>query len=162
MVEGVSGGRRAGFGFLIVFVQRLQRISGNEVERSTTAGVQRRGRAVRWRRCMPASHRRRCRRKIQRAGGYAPQLESKGAQAGANPLVNEDIRLRMGDLLVGYLTEAVTVLRQQAVVGGDSEYLKKQSAADLAVLHREFGDRPFVFSKRSNRTLTKSPEERSG
>jgi transposase-like protein len=67
--------------------------------------------------------------------------KARAAQAGATPLVSEEKRLRMGDLLVGYLTEVVTALRQQAVVGGDAEYLKKQSAADLAVLHREFGDR---------------------
>ena len=67
--------------------------------------------------------------------------KARAAQAGATPLVSEDNRQRMGDLLVGYLTEVVTALRKQAVVGGDAEYLKKQSAADLAVLHREFGDR---------------------
>jgi transposase-like protein len=67
--------------------------------------------------------------------------KARAAQAGATPLVSEEKRLRMGDLLVGYLTEVVTALRKQAVVGGDAEYLKKQSAADLAVLHREFGDR---------------------
>ena len=67
--------------------------------------------------------------------------KARAAQAGATPLVSEEKRLCMGDLLVGYLTEVVTALRKQAVVGGDAEYLKKQSAADLAVLHREFGDR---------------------
>ena len=67
--------------------------------------------------------------------------KARAAQAGATPLVSEEKRVRMGDLLVDYLAEVVTALRKQAVVGGDAEYLKKQSAADLAVLHREFGDR---------------------
>jgi transposase-like protein len=67
--------------------------------------------------------------------------KARAAQAGATPLVSEDKRVRMGELLVAYLAEVVAALRKQAVVGGDAEYLKKQSAADLAVLHREFGDR---------------------
>jgi transposase-like protein len=67
--------------------------------------------------------------------------KARAAQAGATPLVSEEKRLRMGELLVAYLAEVVAALRKQAVVGGDAEYLKKQSAADLAVLHREFGDR---------------------
>jgi transposase-like protein len=67
--------------------------------------------------------------------------KARAAQVGATPLVSEEKRLRMGDLLADYVAEIVVSLRKQAVVGGDAEYLRKQSAADLAVLHREFGDR---------------------
>ena len=69
--------------------------------------------------------------------------KARAAQAGATPLVSDDLRARIGELLVGYLAELVGALRKQAVVGGDAEYLGKQSASDLAVLHREFGDRAF-------------------
>jgi hypothetical protein len=57
------------------------------------------------------------------------------------PLVSEDLRARIGELLVGYLAEPFGAMRNQAVVGGELVYLRKPSGAELALLHREFADR---------------------
>ena len=84
--------------------------------------------------------------------------KARAAQAGATPLVSEEKRVRMGELLVGYLAEVVTALRKQAVVGGDAEYLEKQSAADLAVLHREFGDRLIRILEALEQDADEEPE----
>ena len=42
---------------------------------------------------------------------------------------------RIGELLVAYLVESLETLRAQLKVMGDGEWLKKQSAAEIAVLH---------------------------
>ena len=44
-------------------------------------------------------------------------------------------RGRIGDLLLGYLGDLIGMLRKQLVVFGDTEWLKKQSAGEMAVLH---------------------------
>jgi transposase-like protein len=54
---------------------------------------------------------------------------------GAPALVSEDARGRIGDLLLGYLGDLIGTLRKQLVVFGDTEWLKKQSAGEMAVLH---------------------------
>jgi len=41
----------------------------------------------------------------------------------------------VGELLLDYLTEALNTLREQAVVFGDPEWLKAQSASEAGVLH---------------------------
>jgi hypothetical protein len=51
------------------------------------------------------------------------------------PIVSDDARSRIGDLLLGYLTKIIGALSAQAVLFADSEWLKKQSAGELAVLH---------------------------
>jgi transposase-like protein len=84
--------------------------------------------------------------------------KARAAQAGAAPLVSDDLRARIGELLVGYLAELVGALRKQAVVGGDAEYLQKQSAADLAVLHREFGDRAVRILEALHQDADEEPE----
>ena len=58
------------------------------------------------------------------AAGTLRSWKARAAEAGATPLVSEEKRVRMGDLLVDYLAEVVTALRKQAVVGGDAEYLE--------------------------------------
>ena len=67
--------------------------------------------------------------------------KARALAEGAKPLVSEDLRARIGELLVGYLAEAFGAMRNQAVVGGELVYLRKQSGAELALLHREFADR---------------------
>ena len=84
--------------------------------------------------------------------------KARAAQAGATPLVSDDLRARIGEMLVGYLAELVGALRKQAVVGGDAEYLGKQSAADLAVLHREFGDRALRILEALHQDADEGPE----
>jgi transposase-like protein len=57
-----------------------------------------------------------------------------GAADGA-PLVSADERGRVGALLLGYLADLIGALRKQTTVFSDLDWLKKQSAGELAVLH---------------------------
>jgi transposase-like protein len=58
-------------------------------------------------------------------------LDGQGTVA----LVTESARAEIGDLLLVYLRELIEMWRKQLVVFGDPEWLKKQSAGELAVLH---------------------------
>lgn len=55
--------------------------------------------------------------------------------------VASDKKERIGDLLLDYLTEGLTTLREQAKVFRDTDWLKQQSAAELAVLHGVIADK---------------------
>lgn len=48
---------------------------------------------------------------------------------------------RIGDLLLDYLEEGLTTLREQVKVFRDADWLKKQSASELAVLHGVIADK---------------------
>ena len=43
--------------------------------------------------------------------------------------------VNVGDLLLSYLQENLQALRKQAALFGDHNWLRKQNAADIAVLH---------------------------
>jgi transposase-like protein len=47
----------------------------------------------------------------------------------------------IGDLLIHYLRSSLAALRKQAEVFGDTEWLKKQPASELAVLHGVITDK---------------------
>jgi transposase-like protein len=84
--------------------------------------------------------------------------KARALAGGAGPLVSEDVRARIGELLVGYLAEAIEALRKQAVVAGDGEYLKKQSAGELAALHGEFADRALRILEALEQDADEGPE----
>lgn len=48
---------------------------------------------------------------------------------------------RIGDLLLEYLEEGLTTLREQVKVFRDADWLKQQSASELAVLHGVIADK---------------------
>lgn len=60
---------------------------------------------------------------------------------GADPIVAESDRAEIGTLLIAYLKEIIGAMRKQAVVFGDEEWLKKQSAGELGVLHGVIADK---------------------
>lgn len=62
-----------------------------------------------------------------KAGGYSTD----------NPSQKKDI----GDLLVEYLRANIEALRKQAEVFGEPDYLRKNSAENLAVLHGVMADK---------------------
>jgi transposase-like protein len=49
----------------------------------------------------------------------------------------------IGEMLVGYLEETIATMRAQLKVFADESYIKKQSAADAAVLHGVIADKGF-------------------
>lgn len=54
---------------------------------------------------------------------------------GTVALVTESARAEIGELLLVYLRELIQMWRKQLIVFGDVEWLKAQSAGELAVLH---------------------------
>jgi hypothetical protein len=58
-----------------------------------------------------------------------------GIRESVAPIVSDDARGRIGELLLGYLVKIIGALSAQAVLFADGEWLKKQSAGELAVLH---------------------------
>ncbi len=63
--------------------------------------------------------------------GWKRQAEGEAAGVGARATQKEEI----GELLIGYLRANLSALTQQAKVFADPEWLQKQSASELAVLH---------------------------
>lgn len=55
--------------------------------------------------------------------------------------VASDKRERIGDLLLEYLEEGLTTLRDQVKVFRDESWLKTQTASELAVLHGVIADK---------------------
>lgn len=62
-----------------------------------------------------------------RAGG--------GASVRVAPVVSEDARAQIGELLLGYLASLIAALIAQTKVFADVDWLTKQSAGELGVLH---------------------------
>jgi hypothetical protein len=58
-----------------------------------------------------------------------------GLRESVAPIVSDDARSRISDLLVGYLAKIIGALSAQADLFADHEWLKKQTAGELAVLH---------------------------
>lgn len=64
------------------------------------------------------------------------------AQAGLDPArVSPQKRADLGEQLYGYLEDSIGALRSQLAVFGDPDWLKKQSAAELAILHGVVADK---------------------
>ncbi len=61
------------------------------------------------------------------------------------PTVAQDQRAEFGQLVLEFLREEVHALRAQAQLFADAEWLKTQSAADLAVLHGVCTDKAVVL-----------------
>jgi DNA-binding IclR family transcriptional regulator len=55
--------------------------------------------------------------------------------------VGTEKKERIGELIAGYLTTALTTLQVQAVHARDKAWLEKQSAENLAVLHGVIADK---------------------
>ncbi len=63
-------------------------------------------------------------------------VSSWRARAEVRPQVASDAQQKeMGELLLDYLRETLTTLKEQAVHFRNLEWLEKQSASELAVLH---------------------------
>lgn len=58
---------------------------------------------------------------------------------------------RLGDSLVAYLVEALEAATAAFVVTGDAEWLRKQRAAEVAVLHGTLVDRVMGMARTLNR-----------
>jgi transposase-like protein len=58
-----------------------------------------------------------------------------GGTERSSPVVSEDARAQIGELLLGYLASLIAALTAQAKIFADPEWLRKQSAGELAVLH---------------------------
>ncbi len=58
-----------------------------------------------------------------------------GGDAKVAPVVSGDQRAQIGELLLAYLAKLISALTEQTVVFADLDWLKKQSAGELAVLH---------------------------
>jgi hypothetical protein len=65
------------------------------------------------------------------------ELAGSGALAAAGPEAQEKI----GTLLVEYLTESLSTLKEQLRVFSDEAWLKKQSASEAAILHGVIADK---------------------
>lgn len=53
----------------------------------------------------------------------------------------QEKRANLGEQLYGYLEDSIGALRSQLAVFGDPDWLKKQSAAELAILHGVVADK---------------------
>lgn len=62
-------------------------------------------------------------------------------EAGITPEVRTKRAISFGELVANYLQQALTTATVQAALFADTEWLKKQSAADLAELHGVLLDR---------------------
>lgn len=78
----------------------------------------------------------------QSVSGVAKEYKlPRGTVAGWSAELNRDApvsnakKAEVGELLVEYLRENLTTLREQVVVFRDPEWLRKQGASELAVLH---------------------------
>jgi len=67
--------------------------------------------------------------------------QQKGVVTSGGPQETDTKRDEIGDLLMGYLGEALRTLRKQVRAVGDEEWIKKQPASELAVLHGVITDK---------------------
>lgn len=58
-----------------------------------------------------------------------------------SPLVPQEKKIELGDLIVGYLTEIITTLTAQARTFRDEQWVKGQDASEVAVLHGVLADK---------------------
>jgi transposase-like protein len=65
----------------------------------------------------------------------------RARQAGTEPIVAETDRAEIGQLLIAYLKDVIGAMRKQTVVFGDEEYLRKQPAGELGVVHGILADK---------------------
>jgi transposase len=72
--------------------------------------------------------------------GTIRSWKSRGIDAAADALGRET-RRRAGELLAGYLADALAVLRNQLEVFCDQAWLEKQRASELALLHGTIADK---------------------
>jgi len=81
------------------------------------------------------------------AGEYnvpEPTLRSwkhRARRDGADPIVPETDRTEIGQLLIAYMKDVIAAMRKQTVVFGDEEYLRKQPAGELGVVHGILADK---------------------
>ena len=54
---------------------------------------------------------------------------------GSTGAVSAGVRDRIGELVLQYLSESLRALREQAKVFGDPEWIGRQPAGDIAILH---------------------------
>jgi hypothetical protein len=59
----------------------------------------------------------------------------------AAPVPPQKQQADLGEQLYGYLEDSIGALRAQLAVFGDPDWLKKQSAADVAILHGVVADK---------------------
>lgn len=64
-----------------------------------------------------------------------------GSGLAVAPSVAQEKKADLGEQLYGYLEDSIGALRSQLAVFGDADWLKKQSAADLAILHGVVADK---------------------
>lgn len=67
--------------------------------------------------------------------GTLRSWKSRQRNGGGVAIVATEKRERIGELLLEYLVEDLETLKAQQVVFRDVEWLKKQSASEVAVLH---------------------------
>lgn len=73
--------------------------------------------------------------------GTLKSWKSRQRNGEAVAVVATEKRERIGALLLEYLEEGLTTLREQVKVFRDQEWLKKQPASELAVLHGVVADK---------------------
>lgn len=73
--------------------------------------------------------------------GTLKSWKSRQANGEAVATVATQKKERIGDLLLEYLEEGLTTLREQLKVFRDPDWLKKQSAGEAAVLHGVIADK---------------------
>ena len=66
--------------------------------------------------------------------------------------------VNVGDLLLDYLQENLHALRKQAALFGDHNWLRKQNAADIAVLHGIMTDKAIRLLEAYGRASEESDE----
>jgi transposase-like protein len=73
--------------------------------------------------------------------GTLRSWKSRHREGGPVATVAMEKRERIGTLLLEYLEEGLTTLREQVKVFRDPDWLKKQPASELAVLHGVVADK---------------------
>lgn len=73
--------------------------------------------------------------------GTLKSWKSRQRNAGGVATVATDKKERIGELLLEYLEEGLTTLREQVKVFRDPTWLKDQSASEAAVLHGVIADK---------------------
>lgn len=86
----------------------------------------------------------------------------RARQAGAEPIVAESDRAEIGQMLIAYMKEVIAAMRKQTVVFGDEEYLRKQPAGELAVLHGVIMDKAIRLLEALEGNGDETDEETAG
>ena len=77
-----------------------------------------------------------------------------------------ELRAKKGEqiesLLFGYLTQVLTTLKEQAVVASEREYIFKQPADSLAVLHGVMADKGIRLLEAAERARVAAPPQLNG